>query len=96
MVDGKLVMFEHPQDVWIRHTYDVSEVPQCVSFRKRRGIQKGIDSPPPLYDRYPIPIIKRAKADDLWNLVSKYVPTAYQGFYSELPTAEDASDSDTD
>ena len=70
---------------------------QCVSFRKKRGAQKGIDSlPPPLYDCYPIPI-KKAKADDLRSLVSRYVPTAYQAFYSELPTTDDDdSDSDTD
>ena len=37
MVHGKLVMFEHPNEAWVRHTYDVSETPRCVSFRKRRG-----------------------------------------------------------
>ena len=76
VVDGKLVILEHSSDVWIRHTYDVGETPQCVSFRKKRGVQKGIDSlPPPLYDCYPIPI-KKAKADGLRSLVSRYVPTA--------------------
>ena len=96
MVHGKLVVYEHPNDIWIRHTHDVSEIPQCVSFRKRRGVQKGIDlPPPPLYNCYPIPI-KRAKADDLRNLVSKYVPTVYLDFYSELPATDDTSDSDAD
>ena len=96
MVHGKLVMFEHPNEAWVRHTYDVSETPRCVSFRKRRGVQEGIDSPPPLlYDHYPIRI-KRAKADDLRTLVSKYVPEAYQDFYSELPATDDTSDSDPD
>lgn len=34
----------------------------------------------------------------MFNLVSKYmyVSTAYLDLYSELPTTEDASDSDTD
>lgn len=62
----------------MRYTYDVSETPQCVSFRKQRGVQEGIDSPPPpLYDHYPIPI-KRAKADELKTQLLKYVPAAYQ------------------
>ena len=72
-------------------------MPQCVSFRKRRGVQWGIIDlpPPPLYERYPIPI-KRVKADDLKSLVSKYVLTVYQDFYSELPATDDTSDSDAD
>ena len=38
----KLVVCEHPNDVWIQQTYDVSKTSQCVSFKKRRGVQWGI------------------------------------------------------
>lgn len=73
LVDGKLVVFEHPHEVWVRHTYDVNEKPKRVSFIKKRGIQSGFDSlPPPLYDQYPV-AIKKAKAEDLKKLVTKYV-----------------------
>jgi len=72
-VDGKLVVFEHPHEVWVQHTHDVNEKPKRVSFIKKRGIQSGIDSiPPPLYDQYPV-AIKKAKAEDLKKLVTKYV-----------------------
>ena len=66
------------------HYDDVKETPQRVSFIKKRGIHGGMDClPPPLYDQYPIPI-KKGKADDVRTLVTKYVPTAHQIFYSEL------------
>ena len=39
MVDGK---FEHPNEVWVPDTYNVEEVPQCVSFMKKRGVQRGL------------------------------------------------------
>lgn len=94
LVDGKIVMLEHPEEVWVRHTYNVEETPQCVSFKKKRGIQSGINRlPPPLYDQFPIPI-KKAKAEDVRMLVSKYVPNAHQEFYCELPTIDSEVDSD--
>ena len=94
LVDGKLVVLEHPNEVWVRHTYDVLETPQSVSFMKR-GIKGGLDClPPPLYDRFPIPI-KKAKADDVRILVTKYIPASHQDFYSELPVVDaDGEDSD--
>ena len=96
LVDGKLVVFEHPHEVWVRHTYDVNEKPKRVSFIKKRGIQSGFDSlPPPLYDQYPV-AIKAAKAEDLKKLVTKYVPAAHQGFYSELPIVDTDDDTDSD
>ena len=58
-VGGKLVSFEHPTEVWVRHTYDVAEEPQCVCYLKKRYMQVGIDSiPPPLYHCSPLPIKK--------------------------------------
>ena len=96
LVDGKLVVFEHPHEVWVRHTYDVNEKPKRVSFIKKRGIQSGFDSlPPPLYDQYPV-AIKKAKAEDLRKLVTKYVPAAHRGFYSELPIVDMDDDADSD
>ena len=57
LVDGKQVELEHPNKVWIRHTYNVDEAPQQVSYFKKRGVQLEIDGPPPpLYEHYPIPI----------------------------------------
>ena len=96
LVDGKLIVLEHPNEVWVRHTYDANEAPQHVSYFKKRGVQRGFDGPPPpLYDNYPI-AIKKAKADDLKKLVTHYVPVEYQGFYSELPTVDNTnSDDDT-
>ena len=95
LVDGKLVVLEHPNEVWVRHTYDVLETPQSVSFMKKRGIKDGLDClPPPLYDRFPIPI-KKAKADDVRILLTKYIPASHQDFYSELPVVDaDGEDSD--
>ena len=76
----------------IRHTYNVDEAPQQVSYFKKRGVQLGIDGPPPsLYEYYPIPI-KKAKADDLKKLVADYIPGDYQSFYFELPTMDSDND----
>ena len=89
LINGKQVEVEHPTEVWVRHTYDVNEPPQWVSYFKKQVIQNG--SPPPLYEHYPIPI-KKAKAVDLKKLVTEYVPSHYRSFYSELPTLESDSD----
>ena len=45
-----------------------------------------------LHDQYPV-AIKKAKAEDLRKLVTKYIPTAHRGFYSELPIVD--MDNDT-
>ena len=31
MIAGKSVSSNHPREVWVRHTYNVSETPQRVS-----------------------------------------------------------------
>lgn len=94
MVEGQPVSFEHPSEVWVRHTYDVTETPQRVSYYKKRGTQGGMDSnPPPLYQCYPLPL-KKAKVDDLRKLVSSYVPAEHQEFFAELPYDECSSDED--
>ena len=72
MVDEKLVLFEHPSEVWVRHTYNVEEIPQRVSFLKKRGMQNSGGIPPPLYNQYPLPI-KKEKAEDVRKLVDKYI-----------------------
>ena len=55
VVDGKLVSIEHP--VWVRHTYNVEEMPRCVSFLKKRKALSGFECIPPLlYHKYQIPI----------------------------------------
>ena len=71
--DGKLVLFEHPSEVWVRHTYNVEEITQHVSFLKKRGMQNSGGIPPPLYNQYPLPI-KKEKAADVRKLVDKYIP----------------------
>ena len=85
-MSGKQVLSDHAREVWVRHTYDPSDIPQRVSYFKRRGIREGIDMlPPPLYPQYPIPI-KKAKADDLCKLL----PFLPADFYTSLPTDEDS------
>jgi len=83
-------------EVWARHTHDVKEQPQRISYFKKRGIQAGVERmAPPLYSQYPIPI-KKAKAGDLTKLVSSYVPLKYQHFYAELPCCDGSDSSDED
>ena len=94
-IDSQLKYFEHQEEVWVRHTYDVFEVPQRVCYRKKRGVKNVCQMPPSLYEQYPIPI-KRAKAEDLKKLVTSYIPREYQHFYSELPTINDSNDSSDD
>ena len=73
LVGGKLSSLEHPNEVWVRHTYNANEVPQRVTYSKKRGMKHGIGNmPPSLYECYPIPI-KGAKAVDLKKLVANYV-----------------------
>lgn len=63
-VDGKLMLNDHPKEVWVQYTYSVKEQPGRVSFYKKQN-QIGLDGPPPaLYSQYPIPI-KKEKAQDL-------------------------------
>ena len=81
--------------MWVRHTYDVKEIPQWVSFLKKRKALSGFECIPPLlYHQYPIPI-KKEKAQDVKSLVSKYVPSEYQGFYTDI-SVDNESDSETE
>ena len=43
MVDGKLMLSEHPTDIWVRHSYDDKEIPQCISFLKKRRALSGFE-----------------------------------------------------
>ena len=87
-VDGKMLLCDHPKEVWVRYSYNVRENPRRVSFFKKRHRETLDVAPPILYSLYPIPI-KKAKADDLKKLVSDYVPNAYQPFYSNLPVTDE-------
>ena len=57
VVNGVIQQREHPQEVWVRYTYDVSEMPRRVSFHKKSRVNYCLlHLPPPLYQRYPLPI----------------------------------------
>jgi len=93
IINDKLVLVDHPMEVWVRYSYDVKEQPRSVCYFKKRN-QTALDVfPPHLYSQYPVPI-KKAKAEDLRKLVSEYVPEEYQSFYNEMPETEDDSDLD--
>lgn len=92
-VGGETKLCEHPQEVWVRHSYEISEMPQRVSYFKKRGKQDGIDAMPPfLYTQNPIPI-KKAKADDLLKLL-EYIPAKHHSFYTNLPALDDESENE--
>ena len=94
-IDGKLVTIEHPRDVWVRYTYNVSENPRCVCYYKKRN-QTEVETPPPdLYTVYPIPI-KRAKAEDVQKLVHEYVPAEHRHFYANMQAIESDESTDDD
>lgn len=86
-VDGTLEMKEHFNEVWVRYTYDVSEIPRKVSFYKRTRGSISFHAPAQLYRQYPLPI-KAAKATDLAKLASQYVPASIKNMYIGLPTIE--------
>ena len=35
MCNGKLTLVNHPIEIWVGHTYNVAEAPQCISFFKK-------------------------------------------------------------
>ena len=37
VVNDEIVEFSHRGDVWVRHTYDIGEEPQQVSYEKKKG-----------------------------------------------------------
>ena len=94
VVISKVVECTHLNEVWVRHTYNVSEEPQCVSYSKKRGM-KGMSIPRCLYQQYPLPI-KKAKADDVQTLAVKYLPAQHQQFYANIPSTRAGDDSDED
>ena len=64
---------EHPKEVWVRYTYDLSETPRKVTFFKKSRFTFHLQHlPPPLYQHYPLPI-KAAKAADLKALATMYL-----------------------
>ena len=91
--EGTVLKVKHKTEVWVRHSYNISEVPQVVSYYKKRG-KRPISTLNPLYNQYPLPI-KKAKASDVTILVNKYLPINRRDFYANLPTLAD-SDEDTD
>lgn len=96
LVNGAIERTEHPKEVWVRYTYDLSETPRKVTYKKSRFTFNLQHSPPSLYQSYPLPV-KAAKAADLKTLATKYVPSGVRDMYIDLPTVEEVdSDSDSD
>uniref|UniRef100_A0A1X7TU49 Uncharacterized protein n=1 Tax=Amphimedon queenslandica TaxID=400682 RepID=A0A1X7TU49_AMPQE len=62
-----------------RHSYDISENPQVISYYKKRG-KCPLSTLNALYMPHSLPI-KKAKAEDVSKLASKYVPPYLQGFF---------------
>ena len=86
LINGNLQQKEHPLEVWIRYSHDLTETPKKVSFLKKSNLQLNLqDLPALLYDTYPLPI-KPAKAADLRKLAAEYVPNAAKSIYMDLPT----------
>lgn len=83
------MQINHPQEVWVRHSYDVHDEPQKVVYVKKRGAKFNTELiPPVLYHQFPLPINK-AKASDLQELANKYIPKPHQSFYNNLPATDD-------
>ena len=97
IVAGDRVEQEHPNEVWVRYTYDPSETPRKVSFYKKSRVNIPLcHLPPQLYQGYPLPI-KAAKAADLKKLATQYLPADTRGMYIDLPTVEeDVKECDSD
>ena len=55
--DGKLVLIDHSNEVWVHYTYNVKEPPRHACYYKRRNMVV-IDALP-LYAHSPIPIKKQ-------------------------------------
>ena len=61
---GKVEKSVNGKTVWVRHTYNIEEEPQQVSYFKKRQAIFDIDfQPPVLYQVYPLPI-NSAKSED--------------------------------
>ena len=82
-----LVKKKHPDEVWVRYSYDPHEMPQKVCYMKN-NFDYVQHSPDRLYKSAPIPI-KKAKAADLKRLANDYVPRDVRNMYLNLPTTAD-------
>ena len=94
-IEGKLVLIDHPTDVWVHYTYNVREQPHHVCYFKKRN-QLALDVYPP-FCIHSIPFLsKEKKAKDLKKLVEEYVPLDYQSFYADMAEIKDNESSDED
>lgn len=94
--DGKVIVVDHPQKVWARHTYNHRISKTCIVLQKNRNSIWYRREASATVQAIPYPI-KKPKADDLHKLVSEFVPSDHQEFYAELPTnGFESSDSEDD
>ena len=80
---------KHPDEVWVRYSYDPHEMPQKVCYTKN-NFDYVQHSPDRLYKSAPIPI-KKAKAADLKKLANDYVPRGVRDMYLNLLTTDDTT-----
>lgn len=76
---GKMIMVHHPNEVWFRKTFSMSEPWQRVRISRS---EVDSDHPPPLYDG-PVPI-NPYKIKDLNKMAEKYIPEPQRSFYATL------------
>ena len=94
-VNGKLVVADHPKEVWVRFTYNATEEPHSMCYYKKKQGQVELDQPPlPLYTQYPLPI-EMEKANDPHKLMNEFVPQEHRHFYAVITTTEDDTDDET-
>ena len=67
-IEGKLVLIDHPTEVWVCYTYNVREQPHHVCYFKKRNQLVMDVYPPLLYSQYPIPTYQKKKAKDLKSM----------------------------
>ena len=94
--NGAIVKREHPQEVWVRNTYDLSETPRKVFYYKKSRVSYCLQyPPPPQYEHYPLPI-KAAKAADLKKLAIQYLPNIAKDMYIDLPVTGESDRSESE
>lgn len=76
---GKMIMVHHPNEVWFRKTFSMSEPWQRVRISRS---EVDSDHPPLLYDG-PVPI-NPYKIKDLNKMAEKYIPEPQRSFYATL------------
>ena len=93
---GATVKRDHPQEVWVRNTYDLSETTRKVSFFRKSHVSYCLQHPPPpRYKLYPL-LIKAAKAADLRKVTLQYLPNTCKEMYTGYPANEDSDRSESD